>query len=486
MEKNTAILTFGKYSGKTFEDVREDTKYCEWILLRASPTCESMKQFEEWLRGYAVWEKQCATSNCKNVGVFYDSTFHGTISGFERIFYHYKNVKKSTKMFCYGCKTDDMTNPKCVEEGCGSPAIYGIEPKQPKYCGEHRLSTKCGKSECEYKREKQWLCSGHKRESIPFVLCGDCGDFAEYGDEGVALPTSCLRCKTDTMTRIIYRLCTEEGCAAVATHGPIITKRGVILESSARTCSEHKKAETYNLFKMEFCLEEGCKNLKRWAYPSSVNGDWLVDIFCQQHRKEDMISSGSAAKGCRGCPYSHVGSHIVKGIYYCSECFIRTFPNDPKAKRMRTKNKELAVLKMLAQEFPGREFVHDKPLWTGNCDCTHRRRIDFRILIGNTLLAIEVDEGQHKNYEEDAAIRYNDLYMIHSGKWIFIRYNPDSYKNEKGKVVNPSDSTRLPALKDFITEQMGRAEREENTELLEVYQMFFDYRVVAPPTGPAA
>ena len=45
------------------------------------------------------------------------------------------------------------------------------------------------------------------------------------------------------------------------------------------------------------------------------------------------------------------------------------------------------------QEFEG--FYHDKPLWTNDCDCTHRRRIDHRKLIGNTLLAIETDENQH-------------------------------------------------------------------------------------------
>jgi len=25
-------------------------------------------------------------------------------------------------------------------------------------------------------------------------------------------------------------------------------------------------------------------------------------------------------------------------------------------------------------------FVHDRPLYTGNCDCTHRRRVDHRLL----------------------------------------------------------------------------------------------------------
>ena len=59
----------------------------------------------------------------------------------------------------------------------------------------------------------------------------------------------------------------------------------------------------------------------------------------------------------------------------------------------------------LKEEFHG--FIHDVPLWTGNCDCSHRRRIDFRKLIGNTLLCVEVDEFQHKRYsEKDEEIRF--------------------------------------------------------------------------------
>ena len=33
----------------------------------------------------------------------------------------------------------------------------------------------------------------------------------------------------------------------------------------------------------------------------------------------------------------------------------------------------------LNEHFEG--FMHDKAMFTGNCECIHRRRIDFRILI---------------------------------------------------------------------------------------------------------
>ena len=47
---------------------------------------------------------------------------------------------------------------------------------------------------------------------------------------------------------------------------------------------------------------------------------------------------------------------------------------------------------------------------------------------------IEVDEEQHKsNIKQDEEHRYDDLFMYFSGKYIFIRYNPDPYKDADDK-----------------------------------------------------
>ena len=120
-------------------------------------------------------------------------------------------------------------------------------------------------------------------------------------------------------------------------------------------------------------------------------------------------------------------------------------------------------------------FQHDKSLWTGNCECVNRRRIDHSLLIGNTLLCIETDENQHKTYNvNDEEIRYDDLYMLHSGKFIFIRFNPDKYKNENGKTVNPMLYTRLPVLQMEIENQIQRINQEDNNELLEIVKLYYD------------
>ena len=97
-----------------------------------------------------------------------------------------------------------------------------------------------------------------------------------------------------------------------------------------------------------------------------------------------------------------------------------------------------------------------------------------KIINHNTLLVIETDENQHKSYDEmDEETRYDDLYMAFSGKWIYIRFNPDKYI-EYGKNKNPVLSRRLEELKLEIEKQIVRINKEENTELVERIYMYYD------------
>ena len=63
--------------------------------------------------------------------------------------------------------------------------------------------------------------------------------------------------------------------------------------------------------------------------------------------------------------------------------------------------------------------------------------------------------------------------MIHSGKFVFIRFNPDKYINKNNKSVNPMLYTRLPILKEDIERQFERIKNEENTELLEIIKLYY-------------
>ena len=115
-----------------------------------------------------------------------------------------------------------------------------------------------------------------------------------------------------------------------------------------------------------------------------------------------------------------------------------------------------------------------------------RRRVDHRKLINGTMLAIETDEFQHRSYDaQQEENRYNDLVCAYTTNWIFIRFNPDGYKDSKGKKrsgmfnsdgkKNSKEAERrLTALTEEIEKQIRRIENYENTDLLEIHKLFYD------------
>lgn len=245
------------------------------------------------------------------------------------------------------------------------------------------------------------------------------------------------------------------------------------------------------------CIEYGCKNWAVMRYKQFIRcadgrivmtPDREPNNKCTRHgggnrcvepscKKSAVIRNGAligeprrciAHGGGERCPNcinwadSRSGSKVYDG--YCATCFKQVFPNDERSKVIYTHTKEIRVRNKINEHFEG--FIHDKPLYTGQCDCTMRRRIDHRKLIGATLLCVETDEFAHKGYDpKDEEIRYDDLFMVHSGKWVFIRFNPD------GKGVDMDD--KLSRLVEEIHIQIKRIENEENSELLEVVKLFY-------------
>ena len=200
---------------------------------------------------------------------------------------------------------------------------------------------------------------------------------------------------------------------------------------------------------------------KTAEYCSGCKSDDMIDVInkrCAANTEQGSICTQKANKNYRD---------------YCTTCFKHFFPDDPLTSNIRCNTNEEKVKKFINDNFDG--FVHNKPLWTGHCDCSVRRRIDHRKLFGNTLLCIETDENQHKWYnKQDEKDRYDDLYNAYSGKWIFIRFNPDHYKDQNGKKKDPMIETRLKALQAEINKQITRIEKEENKELVEIVYMYYD------------
>ena len=327
--------------------------------------------------------------------------------------------------------------------------------------GAFAISTcRCADSECEHRQEIIPELPPKREDRVISKKC-KCGKARPtYNEPGETRAICCSSCKTDTMVDVKNKKCK---CGKAQ---PTYNEPG---ETIAICCSSCKTDTMVNV------KHKKCKCGK--AIPIYNEPGETIAICCSSCKTDTMVNvkhkkCKACYENCYECPSGNIFGNIkYKG--YCAWCFQHLFPKDPLTFQIRCKTKEIVVRDFINANFDG--WQHDKSMYTGHCKCTIRRRIDHRVLIGNTLLVVETDENQHKSYDEmDEEIRYDDLYMAYSGKWIYIRFNPDKYKSKNGKNKNPELATRLLELKKEIEKQIKRIENEENTEILERIYMYYD------------
>ena len=170
------------------------------------------------------------------------------------------------------------------------------------------------------------------------------------------------------------------------------------------------------------CLYTECKTIPNFNYEGKT-----IALYCATHKLPDMIDIKH--KKCQSIWCYTLISNKYEG--YCRYCFIHLFPDKPVSRNYKTK--EYAVVEFVKQKYPDLSWISDKKVEDG---CS-RRRPDLLLDLGYQIIIVEVDENQHSSYDKkDEDIRYDDLYMIHSGKWIFIRFNPDGYKDHRNNYKN--------------------------------------------------
>ena len=382
---------------------------------------------------------------------------------------------ESIAICCKSCKINDMIdvkNKKCICKK--SQPIYNEPGESVGIC-----CFSCKTKSMVNIKHKLCIC-GMKRPS--------------FNEPGETIPICCSSCKKPNMVDVINKKCQCQKAA------PTFNYPGESIAICCKSCKSNEMVDIY-------CYRCLCGNRPIYNYPGqskplyckSCKGKDMINIkskrcFCGKHIPsynepgEDKPTHCSSCKSisminvkhtrCPGitsdngvCPFDSMGN--PKYNDYCTECFRRNFPLDPLTFQIRSKTKEIAVRDYINANFEG--FQHDKIMTTSHCDCSIKRRIDHRYLINNTLLVVETDENQHRSYDAmDEEIRYDDLYMAFSGKWIYIRFNPDKYISNKGIRKNPTIASRLPILKEEIQKQLSRIKNNENTELLERIYMYYD------------
>jgi hypothetical protein len=348
---------------------------------------------------------------------------------------------KGTRCNEQGCnaRARDKTNKcvahgggkRCNEQGCNTSAI-GKTNK----CIAHGGGKRCNEQGCNTsaigKTNKCIAHGGGKR-------CNEQGCNSSARDKT-------NKCKAHGGGK----RCNEQGCNSSA-------------QDKTNKCKAHGGGKR--------CNEQGCNASARDKTDKCVahgGGKRCNEQGCNVSAvsKTDKCVAHGGGKRCPNCiDWVDSRSGCVKYDGYCATCFKRIFPNDERSKIVYTHTKEIMVRNAINLNFEG--FIHDTPLYTGGCDCTHRRRIDHRKLFGNTILAIETDEFGHRSYDQkDEEIRYDDVFMIYSGKWIFIRFNPD---NNISKI---DIDDKINILIDKIKECISRIKEDKNTELIEIYKLY--------------
>ena len=236
------------------------------------------------------------------------------------------------------------------------------------------------------------------------------------------------------------------------------------------------------------CEHNRRKHICKECHGTSICEHNRLRSICKECHGSQICEHNRIKQSCVDCNGSSICKSRLEPYYtgcrttgnrklngFCSHCFVNIFPEDPRVASVHKKSKEIQVVSHVLSKYEG--FKHEKPFYVdleGGC-CATKRRIDLRKLINNTMLCIEVDEEQHKRYiKENEQKRYDDLFMDFSGKYIFIRYNPDKFVDKYKVSKNPYLQTRMEVLENVINKHIERIEKQENTDLVEVHHVFYD------------
>ena len=123
----------------------------------------------------------------------------------------------------------------------------------------------------------------------------------------------------------------------------------------------------------------------------------------------------------------------VKYEGFCLPCFVNNPENQNKHAMKNYKTKEKEVVDQITQSFPDFTWVADKKIQYG---CS-RRRPDLLLDMGSHVIIVEVDENKHADY--DCSCEHKRLMELSQDLQhrpiVFIRFNPDDYINQDGKLV---------------------------------------------------
>ncbi len=385
----------------------------------------------------------------------------------------------------------DVRKNKCKK--CSKRAQYGyFSDRVKEYCGSHKENDMIDLSHklCEYSHPdhgdcytranfnyehligKGIFCDTHKMSGMINVMDKRCDFIDDNGNKCDRMPTygikntkTALRCvnhKELRMTDVKKRK-----CKFIDIHGYKCDKLcyyNFMGEDAPLYCRDHKLNDMVDLVHYK-CNRKGCSRRP------SHNHENKNPEYCHIHKTKDMIDIASLrcrSEFCNDSALDYLDN-------YCLHCFSNIFPTDKRIKDLKT-TKEIKT-KFLLSLNENDDFIHNKPIYVGDCGVSKRRIDLYKYLGDNHILCIEIDENQHKHYDQhDEEMRYHDVYNTNY-YMIFIRFNPDKYIDKDGNICNPPLEERVDDLTTKLYDiECNLHKYSDPDQLLYIENMFFDQK----------
>ena len=280
------------------------------------------------------------------------------------------------------------------------------------------------------------------------VICRekDCKKRASFGKLGTRVKEFCKAHSPSDYVNVAHKTCEEDGCVTIPNYGKPNSKK-------AEYCKTHSPSNYVDVIS-KTCQEPNCTTRPTYGVPG------YSPEYCSRHRKKDLLKNPHKYKdGYILCVICFNKVHYTES--YCSGC--KYFVNNGVTRNH--KRKEDIIYSLLEDNKV--EFIHNLQV-KGGCS---KRRPDFIICKKWGSIVLEIDENQHnrKNYPCECEItRMKQIYFDEGvNNLLFIRYNPDKYKNIPGqKIYKPLE--RHTYLIKYLKEL------EEYTHNLGVVYLFYD------------
>ena len=334
----------------------------------------------------------------------------------------------------------------------------------------------------------------------------------------------CAAHATEGMVDVTHKRCAHPGCATRPTFNTPDQTVGLF-------CATHKTEVMVDV-KSKRCAHPGCTSRPNFNTP-----DHTVGMFCAQHKEKGMISIKKkkcqhgtccadavygksefhraqychahtpdhtsyvhvvAARRCCECEADYdvvvecggsdqpnrkyclahcpIGAYETAMKRLCKYCDIREdSPLVCVSCKQRSHKKEWAVVQHLRRTLRT-PFVYDE--YGLNPACT-KRRPDIRFELPTHDVIVEVDENQHRGYEESCeCARMSEIVGAIGGKpVVFIRYNPDTVRHNGSILVVPA-AERIDLLVEVVKRELVHAPSVFSVRLV---QLWYDGNMTASP-----